>query len=432
MSWYGIDAIDKAVSRTKTALFEPFDFWKWVKLAIIIFLLGGIGSNYGGSGTNYRMDSEDFGNNFPNIEPGRMPDFLSGVSWIGFDHIQSIAPLAIIAAIIAFLFLLALIFSYISSVMEFVFVEALVRNEVHFWAYSKKFLGKGFNLLLIRLALGIVFFVLFVLAFLPFVPVFLRESPDFAFPAIIGGVFWFFGVIIMLFLLGAVVSSFLSLAIPLAIYRESGILLAFRTVYRNFRKSWQEVLVYWLIRFLLGIGIAILAVVLFGLLMLALGIVFLIIDVVLYFLFSTFISESLIWILLIPFVIAELLLIFGTLLLLSVPLAVFLKYHLLSFLEAWFAGADIPFFDKLSGEPEIGLGTEQSASEQSAPEQNASEKSASEQYVSEQDVSEQDVSEQDVSEQNTSEQYVSEQEVSEQDVSEQEELKKNRSDPDRL
>ena len=411
MSWYGIDAIDKAVSRTKTALFEPFDFWKWVKLAIIIFLLGGIGSNYGGSGTNYRMDSEDFGTNFPNIEPGRMPDFLSGVSWIGFDHIQSIPPMAIIATIVAFLFLLALIFSYISSVMEFVFVEALVRNEVHFWAYSKKFLGKGFNLLLIRLALGIVFFVLFVLAFLPFIPVFLKESPDFSFPAIIGGVFWFFGVIIMLALLGAVVSSFLSLAIPLAIYRESGILSAFRTVYRNFRKSWQEVLVYWLIRFLLGIGIAILAVVLFGLLMLALGIVFLIIDVVLYFLFSTFVSESLVWILLIPFVIIELLLIFGTLLLLSVPLAVFLKYHLLSFLEAWFAGADIPFFDKLSGEPKIGFGTELSASEQSASEQSASEQSASELSASEQDVSEQD--------------------VSEPDVSEQRELEKNRADSDR-
>jgi hypothetical protein len=36
MSWNGIDAVDKAVSRTKRALFEPFDFWKWIKLAIII------------------------------------------------------------------------------------------------------------------------------------------------------------------------------------------------------------------------------------------------------------------------------------------------------------------------------------------------------------------------------------------------------------
>jgi len=369
MSLYGIDAIDKAVSRTRTALFEPFDFWKWVKFAIIIFLLGGIGSNYGGSGTNYRMGSEDFGYNISNIEPGRITDFPSGISGPDLNNIHSISPLALIAVLIAFLFLLALIFSYISSVMEFVFVEALVRNEVHFWAYSKKFLGKGFNLLLIRLALGLVFLVLFVLALLPFIPIFSIESPDFDVPAFVGGIFWIFGVIILLALTGVVISSFLSLAIPLAIYRETGILSAFRMVYRNFRKSWKEVLVYWLIRFLLGIGIAILAVVLFGLLMLALGIVFLIIDGILYFLFSTFISDPLNWILLIPFIIVELLLLFVTLMLLSVPLAVFLKYHLLSFLEAWFADANIPFFDKLPGEPETGTGTElsESASDRSEP-----------------------------------------------------------------
>lgn len=369
MSWYGIDAIDKAVSRTRTALFEPFDFWKWVKLAIIIFLLGGIGSNYGGSGTNYQMGSEDFVNNFPNIEPGRITDFPSGISGPGLNYVQSIAPLAIIAVLIAFLFLLALIFSYISSVMEFVFVEALVKNEVHFWAYSKKFMGKGLNLLLIRLGLALIFFVLFVLALLPFIPIILKESSDFSFPLLIGGVFWFFVVVILLALLGAVVNSFLSLAIPLAIYKETGILPAFRMVYRNFRKSWKEVLVYWLIRFLLGIGIAILAVILFGLLILALIIVFLIIDGIVYFLLSTFLSEPLTWILLIPFVIVELLLMFVTLMLLSVPLAVFLKYHLLSFLEAWFVDANIPFFDKLPGEPETGTGTElsESASDRSEP-----------------------------------------------------------------
>lgn len=357
MSWYAIDALDIAISRTKTALFEPFDFWKWVKLAIIIILLGGAGSNYGGSGTNYRMSSEDL-NNFPNIEPGSMPDFPSSISWIGLNHIQSITPLAIIASVVFFLLLLALIFSYISSVMEFVFVEALVRNKVYFWAYSRKFMRKGFNLLLIRLALALIFLVLFALALLPFIPVFLEEFPDLTLSTILGGMFWLFGAVILLALIGAIINSFLSLAIPLSIYKETGILSAFRMVYRNFRKSWQEVLIYWFIRFLLRIGIAILVMIFFGLLILVSGIVFLLIDGILYLLFSTFLSEPLIWILLIPFVIVELLLIFGILILLSVPIAVFLKYHLLSFLEAWFADAGIPFFDELPRKPEIGIGTE--------------------------------------------------------------------------
>jgi len=394
MSWYGIDAVDRAFSRTRKALFEPFDFWKWVKLAIIIFLLGSLGSNYGGSGTNYRMNPEDLGN-LPNIEPGKTPESLfnllqlkeahldsdiSGISGFIQNLMQSdtgfvpdyfsngisasvenvyfsdaFAQYGLLIALIAVLILIILLFIYISNVMEFVFVESLVRNEVKFWTYSRKFMGKGFYLLLIRLALGLVFLVLFIIAILPLIPTFLEESSDFSVPVFVGGIFWFFGVIIVLTLLGVVINSFISLAIPLSIYRDTGILSAFRLVFANFRESWKEVLVYWFIRLLLGIGIVILAILLFVIVVLVLGLIFLITDGILYFLFSSFISDPLNWILLIPFVLIELLLIFGTLLFLNVPLAVFLKYHLLSFLEAWFVGADIPFFDAPVQEPEASL-----------------------------------------------------------------------------
>jgi len=354
MSWYGIDAADRALSRTRKALFEPFDFWKWVKLAIIIFLLGGATSNYGGS-TNYRMGSEDLETNFPVIEPGQIPVFPFGTDELGLSYIQSISLSAIIIAAIVFILLLALIFSYISSVMEFVFVESLVRNEVKFWAYSRRFLEKGFYLLLVRLALGLVFLALFGIALLPFIPAILESFSDFAWPARLGGIFWIGGVIIVLILLGAAINSLLSLAIPISIYRNKGILSAFGLVFANFRKSWQEVIIYWLIRFVLGIGVAILAIFMFGLMMLVLGLAFLIFDAVLYFLFSSLVSEPLLWILLIPFIVIELTLILGALLFLNVPLAVFLKYHLLSFLEAWFADVDIPFFDAPAPEPETGF-----------------------------------------------------------------------------
>lgn len=120
MSWYAIDAVDRAFSRSKKALFEPFDFWKWVKLAIIIFFVGGIGSNYGGSGSNYQTGSEDFGNDFPNIEPGEIPYLPTEISGLGPGYIESISPLAVIAAIVILFILFILVFSYISSTMEFV------------------------------------------------------------------------------------------------------------------------------------------------------------------------------------------------------------------------------------------------------------------------------------------------------------------------
>ena len=355
MSRYGIDAVDRAFSRTRKALFEPFDFWKWAKLAIIIFLLGGIGSGYGGSSTNYRMSPEDLDTNFSHIEPGWMSVFPFGTDEPGPSYIQSVSPLAIIIAAIIIILFLALIFSYISSVMEFVFVESLVRNEVKFWAYSRRFLGKGFYLLLVRLALGLIFLVLLGIAALPFVPAILENSSDFVWTALLGGIFWIAGVIIVLILLGAAINSLLSLAIPLSIYRDKGILSAFGLVFTNFRKSWQEVVVYWLIRFVLGIGVAILAIFLFGIVLLVLGISFLVIDGILYFLFSSLVSDLLLWILMIPFIIIELILILGALLFLNVPLAVFLKYYLLSFLEVWFADAEIPFFDAAVLESETGF-----------------------------------------------------------------------------
>lgn len=355
MSWNGIDAVDKAVSRTKIALFEPFDFWKWIKLAIIILLLGGITSNYGGSGTNYRMGSEDLKNTFPNtgLIPGYIPHDIS-IEKI-YSSGTSFAQYGLLIAAIAGLILLVFFFYYISNVMEFVFVESLVRNEVKFWNYSRRFLGKGFYLMLVRLALGIVFLVLLGIAALPLIPSILERPSDFAWPALLGGVFWIIGVIVVLILLGAIINSLLSLAIPLSIYREVGILSAFRLIFANFRKSWQQVLVYWFMRFLLGIGIAILSVILFLAVLLVLGIVFLVIDGILYFLFSSVISDPLNWVLLIPFIVMELLLLFGIMLLLSVPFAVFLKYYLLSFLETWLADADIPFFDTPAPGPETDL-----------------------------------------------------------------------------
>lgn len=114
MRWYGLDAVDRAFSRTRKALLEPFDFWKWAKIAIIIFLV---------------------------------PIGFLLLNKILLKYSNSSAVL-----ILPFLFFHFLI--YVSNVMEIVFVESLVRNEVKFWNYSRRFLGKAFYLMLRRLALG--------------------------------------------------------------------------------------------------------------------------------------------------------------------------------------------------------------------------------------------------------------------------------------
>jgi hypothetical protein len=354
MSWYGIDAVDKGISRTRRALFEPFDFWKWVKLAIITFFLGGVGPNYRGPGTNYRTNPEELRNTSigSDLIKGYIPhNTIENIS----SSVTSFSEYGLLIALIAALLLLFLLLYYISNVMEFVFVESLVKNDVKFWAYSRKFLGKGFNLLLVRLALIIIFLLLLGIAALPFIFSIIKTSSNLAWPALLGGIIWIIGVIIVLILVLSIISSFISLAIPVSIYREIGILSALRLVFANFRKSWQQVLVYWVVRFVLGLLLGIFVLILFLVVLVALGLIFILIDAALYFLFSSFISDPLRWILLIPFVIIELLLFFGTLLLFNVPFAVFLKYYQLSFLETWFADADIPFFDAPAPGTEMGL-----------------------------------------------------------------------------
>jgi len=117
----------------------------------------------------------------------------------------------------------------------------------------------------------------------------------------------------VLILLASAINSLLSLAIPLSIYRNKGILSALKLVFGNFRRSWQEIVVYWFIRFILGIGIAILTIFLFGLTLLVLGLLPYLLTEFCIVLFSSLVSEPLIWILLAPLVIIELILILGVL-----------------------------------------------------------------------------------------------------------------------
>jgi hypothetical protein len=354
MSWYGIDAVDKAISRTRRALFEPFDFWKWMKLAIVIFFLSGAISNFGNSGTNYRTNPEDFTNTSLGsdlIQDSTSYNIIENIH----SSITSFSDYGLLIGLIAGIILLVLLFAYVSSVMEFVFVESLVKNDVKFWAYSRRFLGKGFNLLLVRLALGIIFLVLLGIAAIPLISSIIKNSSNFSWFILLGWIFWILGVVALLNVFGSIIYSFLSLAIPISIYRDLGILSAFRLVFANFRKNWQQVLVYWGVRLVLGLLLSIFFLILVLMLLFVLLIIFLIIDGILYFVFSAVTSEPLNWILLIPFVLIELLLLLGTLLFLNVPLTVFQKYHQLSFLEAWFADASIPFFDSPAAGIETGL-----------------------------------------------------------------------------
>jgi hypothetical protein len=293
MGWYGTDAVDAALKRTKKALIEPFDFWKWIRLGIILFFIGGSGMEFLNFNfpANYNLPSEDRTEGAPSTE-----EFLSQINQL-WEQYNTYILIAI--SVIVFIILL---FILISSIMEFVFVESLVTNRVAIRAHFKKYLRPGFDLFIIQIFLGICILSLFILAMLPIVQQFLEPR----------------------------------------ITVTPGMILG------RFREDWKQILVYWAVRVIAWIGASIAVGIAALILFVVLFLILLIPALILYFILSALghgTGSIVFWAVMIPYgiIAAGVLILF--MLIVSVPVPTFMKYHLLTFLQKWYPAVSIPLFD---------------------------------------------------------------------------------------
>jgi hypothetical protein len=344
MSWYVVDVIDRAVERTRSFLFEPFDITKWLKLAIIVFFIGGSGGfNGGGNGGSYDTSAGE-----PDVSwiPDSLTDFLSNLS----HHISSFSDttmLMTLVLILLLIFLIAIILGYIGSTMEFVLVESLVSNEVRIREYFKKFMGKGLSLYVLRLVIVFAVILMIVIVTAPFIFL-IAEGDSGASGAlgIIGFIFAIIAAVILFIIVLGIIGSFINMAIPVSMYQDSGLLSAIGRVFSQFKADWKQMVIYWIGRGILGFAVAIMAGII-GLIILVILVLLLgAIDLALYFILNMILSGTILWSLLIAVVIVELLLLSFISAIIRMPFAVFMKYHMLSFLELWYQ-LKMPIFDEL-------------------------------------------------------------------------------------
>jgi hypothetical protein len=336
MGWYGADAVDAALKRTKKALIEPFNFWKWIRLGIILFFIGSNGFLNFNSPANYNLPS-DRTEGAPSTEK-----ILNQINQV-WEQYNTYILIAI--SVIIFLILL---FILISSIMEFVFVESLVTNRVAIREPFKKYLRPGFHLFIIQVVLGIVILSLFILLMLPIMQKFLEPRTTATPGMILGGILWFIAVMLLLAVVSGFIKSFISLAIPVAIYQEISITTAIRKILGRFREDWKQILVYWAVRVILwivaSIAVGLVALILFVILVLIL----LIPALMLYFMLSALghgTGSIVFWALMIPYGIIAAGVLILLMLIVSVPVPTFMKYHLLTFLQRWYPTVSIPLFD---------------------------------------------------------------------------------------
>lgn len=333
MGLYGLEAFDTAIKRTKRTLIEPFVFWKWIRLGIITIFIGGAGMGIPNFPASWQTERRK-------MELPSTTEIIDKITQ--FWHLYQ----TYILIGLAFIIFLILLFTLLSSIMEFVFVESLVTNSVTIRAYFRKHLHPGFNLFILKTILGIIFLSLFILAMMPVI----RHLPsgNITPGLIFSSIVWFFGIVLILAILSGITSSFISLAIPLVMYKKVGIITAIREVLGRFKEDWRQIAVYWVVRFfawtagavVVGLAALILFIVIFLILFIPPLILYLILSALGYgwgsFLF---------WALILPYGLIALVVLIIFLLIVSVPLPVFMKYHLLMFMQKWYPDVMIPLFD---------------------------------------------------------------------------------------
>lgn len=238
MALYAIDDLDEALEATRAFLL-PFDLRRWLRLAVLAFFVAG------GTGGGAVPPS---GFRFDGARPPRGSMPVEDVS-ATLTH-----NLGVVIAVAAVVFVLGLVAAWLSSTMEFAFLDALRSGDVQVRAGVRRHAGKGTRLFLFRLvlvAVGLAFAAgtlavtvapmlagrggVSVLLFLALVPVF------FALVVVFGGVYAF--------------TTFL--VAPVMLLEDRGVVSAWRRLWPTLRGEWKQFLTFAVVGFVLVIAASI-------------------------------------------------------------------------------------------------------------------------------------------------------------------------------
>lgn len=264
MTLAAIDDVGDAFDATRQFLF-PFDARTWLRLAVVAFFVGGAGGAGSGAGGG------DGGGGM-----GEVP-FLDGgpIGPIGLSD----AAIAAIVVLVVVLVVLAVAFAVVSSIMEFVLVESLRQEAVHLRRFTRRYWRGGVRLFGFRLGVG-----LLALAVVGAVVGGLLLGLGALGPGDPGPVRLAAGLLVglpVVLVVGVTAAVVLGLTtafvVPVMLLEGTTVLGGWRRFWPTLRREWREYVVYVLVSFVLrlvvGAGVAIVVGVVALLLLLPLGLV---------------------------------------------------------------------------------------------------------------------------------------------------------------
>ena len=141
-----IDPIGPAIEHVRLMLFRPFDLSKWLIIGFCAWLAQ-LGQGGGGGGPNF---------NFPNRHQ-QANSCASGLADVK-DAFAANLPWIILGAaiIIPIVIVLWLVFSWLRSRGQFMFVHCVAGNKAEVVVPWNKFAGHGNSLFLFRIIMGLI------------------------------------------------------------------------------------------------------------------------------------------------------------------------------------------------------------------------------------------------------------------------------------
>jgi hypothetical protein len=245
MTLYALEAIDDAIDATRAFLW-PFDRGRWLRLAFVMFFIGGVGS----------VNPLQFGGSTPS---GGGPETPGTPGTPGApEALPSIggAELTVIAAIIGIVALIALAFMLVGSIMEFVFVESLRREAVTIRRYWSDRWGQGLRLFVFRLLLGVLTFGLVGLVFVAALGPVIFGDGGFS----LGLVLLAIPIALLVVVLSGLVNGFTTVfVVPIMIGEDRNLLSAWRRFWPTLTGQWKQYAAYAVMGFVLQLVGGILA-----------------------------------------------------------------------------------------------------------------------------------------------------------------------------
>jgi hypothetical protein len=235
-NWFAFAALSDARDATEDLL-RPVDRGRWLRLALIALFVG-VGGGVPTGGSNVNVPSGGGGGMPSDVPAPSLPDIGSAA--------------AVVAGVVALILLVALVWSLIGAVMEFVLIVGLRDREVSIRDPFGANLRPGLRLFGFRLAVGLVSLLVLGLPLLAVFGAGIGVSP--AFLVLLVPLIVVFGVVALV--ASVVLGLTTDFVVPTMLVEGRGVLDSWRRLWPTLRAEWKQVALYIVAKFVLGIAVS--------------------------------------------------------------------------------------------------------------------------------------------------------------------------------